>query len=96
MLYDNSFRQLIINVVATVFDRNGASALAPGDQRDAFAAVAAKGKQKGVQLLIICIDLLNDIFFSFFCFSQVHINYHRIVQQLVFANCQPQNIVSLR
>ena len=76
ILYNNGSCQLFVDIISGIFDRNGATAFAMGNDRDGLAAVAAQREQKGVQFLVVCVDLLNDIFFSLFCRSQVHTRFH--------------------
>ena len=57
----------MVDVVSAVLDGYDAAVLQVGNHGDGFAAVTAKGKQEGIQLLVIGFDLLNDIFRSLLC-----------------------------
>lgn len=59
--------QLGVNIVSAVFDGYGAAAPAVGNHCNGFTAVATQGEQKRIQLFIVGLDPLNDIFFSFLC-----------------------------
>ena len=74
----NSFRQLVVNAVASVFYGNYTSASAAGYDGDLFTAVTAERKQKGIKLFVIGFDSLNYIFAAFLCTSEIHIS-HRFV-----------------
>lgn len=71
-LYDDGFSQQIVDAVSAVFDGNYAAVFLAGNNGYGFAAVASEGKQKSVQLFVVGLDPLNDIFFGFFGHSQVH------------------------
>ena len=53
----------------------GAAAVSAGYNRDRLTAVAAQRKEECVQLLVICADGLNQIFFSKLCSRQIHIDH---------------------
>ena len=78
--------QLAVDGVAAVLDGDGAVTLATGDDGDGFAAVAAQGEQKGVQLLVIGFNTADDVFFSLYGVVQSH-KYH-LLFQLAYANSQ--------
>ena len=61
----NCFGQLFVDIVSAILDGNRAATPAAGYHRDGLAAVAAKGKQKGIQLFVIGVDAADDIFLSF-------------------------------
>ena len=64
---DNGFRQLGVDVVAPILDGNHAAASAPGNHGDGLAAVAAQGEEEGVQLLVIGVDALDNVFGTKLC-----------------------------
>ena len=63
-LNQNCLCQLIIDIISSILDGNHTSASAAGDHSDGLATVAAQGKQKAVQLLVVGLDLPNNIFYS--------------------------------
>ena len=73
-LYSNMdrFGKLIVDVVSTVFDRNGKTSLATSNHGDRLTGVAAKGKEECIQFLIVGDDALNDILLSKLRIGQVH------------------------
>ena len=76
---DNCLSQLVVDVVASVFDGNGTAASAAGNNGDGLAAVAAQGEQETVQLRVAGVDAGNDVFFSEFSCGQIH----RIIASLL-------------
>ena len=64
---DDRSRQLIVDVVSGILDGNGTAAPAAGDHRDGLACIAAKGKQKAIQLFVIRVDPLHCVLLAFFC-----------------------------
>ena len=72
-LNQDSFCQLIVDVISSVLDGDGTTASSAGDDRDRFAAVAAEREEEGVELFVIRIDLFDDIFLSFDCVPECHI-----------------------
>ena len=71
-LNENCGCQLIINAVSAIFNRNYASALAMRNNSYGFTTVTSQRKQKGIQLLVIGLYGLNDIFLSLFSRKQIH------------------------
>ena len=70
----NCFCQFVINAVSAVFDRNG-TALAPFfDYRNSLAAVATEGEEKSVELIVLCFDFFDYIFFAFNGILECHFN----------------------
>ena len=63
-------RQLKVDVVSAVLDRNDTAARAAGHNGNRFAAVAAEREEKGIKLLIFRVDLADGVFFSFSCVDQ--------------------------
>ena len=63
---------LIINIVTTIFNRYGTAASPVRNHSDSFAGIATKGEQKSVQFFIIGFDCFDDIFYTFYCFFQIH------------------------
>jgi hypothetical protein len=59
--------QLIINIVSSVLDGYSAISSAAGYHRNGFTTVAAKGKQEAIELLVIGLDALDDVFLTFLC-----------------------------
>ena len=76
---NNSLSKHIVYIVSRVLYGNGTAALTERDHGNSLTAVTAERKQKGVQLLVIRVDLPNDIFLSLFCLSQVHISYRPLL-----------------
>ncbi len=64
---DDSLSQLIVDVISAILDGNRTATSTAGNHRNRLTAVTAQREQEGVQLFIIGLDPLNDIFFSFFC-----------------------------
>ena len=65
-------RQLVVDAVSSVLDRNGAAATPARNHRDGFAAVTPQGKQKGIQLRVLSFNPRNGVLLSFFRFCQIH------------------------
>lgn len=62
---NDRFRQLVIDVVPAVLDGDYAAAFQMRNNGDRFAAVAAEGKQEGLQILVVSINPLNYVFLAF-------------------------------
>ena len=62
--HNDGVGQLVVDVIATVLDGDGAAPSAPGNNGDGFAAVAAKGEQKGLQRFIAGLNAGDDIFLT--------------------------------
>ena len=77
---EDRFGQLVVDVVPSVLDGHGAAALAPGYHGDGFTAVAAKGEEEGVQLLVVGFDTPDQIFFTFNSGRQIHA--HHLVSKV--------------
>ena len=58
------FRQLIIHVISAVLDGNSTAAPSAGNDRNRFSAVAAQGKEKGVEGFVAGTDPVDQIFFA--------------------------------
>ena len=59
-----SLRKFLVNVVSRVLNRNDAASLQVGNNGDGLAAVTAEREEKGVKLLVVSKDFLDNIFFS--------------------------------
>ena len=59
----------MVNVVASVFDGDNTAAFQMGDHGNMFSAVAAQGKLKGIQILVLRVNLADDILLTFYCIS---------------------------
>ncbi len=57
----NGCSQTAVNAVAAILHRDHAGGTAAGNDGNGLAGVAAQGKQKAVELLIIGIDTLDDV-----------------------------------
>ena len=68
----NGLSQLLVDVISSVLDGDGATASSACDDRDRLAAVAAEREEEGVELFVIRIDLFDDIFLSFDCVPECH------------------------
>ena len=66
-LEDDRIGQLPVEVIPRILDGHDAASPDVGDHRDLLPAVAAQREQKGVHLLVICVDLMDDIFLSLYC-----------------------------
>ena len=77
--HKNRFRKLPVDVVASILDGDRTVASPLGNHRDGFAAVASQRKQKRIQFFVIGFDLADNVFLSFFDFSQIHSNHRSIV-----------------
>ena len=69
---DDRRRQLVVDAVSSILYRDGAASSPAGNHRDRLAAVTPQGKQKGIQILILCFNPHNGVLLSFFCFCQIH------------------------
>ena len=68
----NGFCQLAVNIIPAVLDSYYAISPLPGDHSDGFAGVAAKGKQKGIELFVIRFDPLYQTLFAQRRSKQIH------------------------
>ena len=59
-LYRDCFCKLIIYIVSRVLDRNNKAAFSATNYGDALTAVAAEGKEKGVEIFIRKVAPLGD------------------------------------
>lgn len=66
---DDRFSQLIVNIVSAVLDGYCASTSPAGHHSDGFAGIAAKRKQKRIEIFVVRFDPLNDIFSAFFSYG---------------------------
>ena len=64
--------KLLVDIIPSVLYGDNAAALEVRDNGDRLAAVAAQGEEERVQLFIVGLYLLDDIFFSFLGVSQIH------------------------
>ena len=71
-LYKYSFSKLIVNIVSCVLDGDDTSALEMTHYGDLFTAVATKGEQEIVELLVVGFDASYDVFYSVLSFSEIH------------------------
>ena len=74
-LYFNGSCQLIVDAVSAVLDGDDAGASAAGDHGDGFSAVAAQREQEGIQFIILCGDVIDQIFSTQLCFPKCHSDY---------------------
>ena len=81
-LKDNCFSQLAVNIIAAILDGNGHVSSAAGYHSDRFATIAAQRKQECVEVFVICVDTLNDVFLSFLRLCQCHKN-HLISENII-------------
>ena len=72
-LNQNSFCQLIVYIVSSVLDRDGAAALSVSNYGDRFAAVATESEEESIQLLIVGLDLFYNIFLAFDSIFECHL-----------------------
>ena len=82
-MYDldtDSFRQLIVNVVASILDGYRAAAFAMSNHRDCFAGIAAEREKERVQFFVIGYDFPDDVFLSFCGFSESHVISPRFIE----------------
>ena len=70
----NCFCQFVINAVSAVFYRNGTSFAPFFDYRNSLAALAAKGEEKSVKLVVLRFDFFDYIFFAFNGIPECHFN----------------------
>jgi hypothetical protein len=88
---ENGFSQLIIDVIASVFDGHSAAALPAGYHSNGFSAIATQREKEGVQLLIIGFNATDNIFLAFNSGSQIHedhlVSYVVDTLRLASANC---------
>jgi hypothetical protein len=68
----DGFGQIVIKGITPILDGYDDAASAARNDRDRSAAVAAKRKKEGVELLVLGVDGGDDIFFSLFGLSKVH------------------------
>ena len=87
--------QLIIDIIPTILDGNGAVSTLSGYHRDWLTGVAAQGEQEGIQLFVIGLNGPDNIFFAKLGSRQIH-NNHPIQKLLAYANFRSKFSVSLR
>ena len=68
-LNDNSIGKKFVDAVATVLNRDDTAASATRYHGDRLSLVATEREEKGVQLLIVGENILDEIFFSELCGS---------------------------
>ena len=68
----DGFCQFVVDVIAGILDGYNAAGLVVSDNGDRFAAVTTQRKQKGIQFVIIGLDLTDDVFLSLDSTLQVH------------------------
>ena len=69
---DDRLGKRLVDAIAPVLHGDDAAAPAAGYHSDGLPAVAAQGEQKGIQLLIVGIDALNQKFLAFGYGGQIH------------------------
>ena len=69
----NGLSQLLVDVVSAILDGDDTTTPLVGDYSDGLAAVAAQGKKKAVQILVIGVDALDDVFLAFLCCRKRHL-----------------------
>ena len=68
----NGFRKLVIDIVSSVLDGNGAAAFSVCNNSDRLSAVTAKGEEESVEFFIVGFDGFDDILFAFNSIFQIH------------------------
>ena len=86
LFYSDGFHQHLIHRISAVLDSGDTSALKVGYDRDRLTGIAAEREQKSVQFIVICVNLLNDIFLALKSGGQIHI-YHPILRDLEVSIC---------
>ena len=67
--------QLVVDIVAAILDGNHAAALEVGYHGHRLSHIATQRKKESIQLLIVRIDLLDDIFLPVQSIQQCHIHH---------------------
>ena len=62
----------MVDIVSAVLDGDYTAVLQVRDDCDGLARVASKGEQKGVELLVIGLDALDDVLLAFLGLTQIH------------------------
>ena len=74
-LYLDGRGQLVVDIVAAILDGNHAAALEVGYHGHRLSHIATQRKKESIQLLIVRIDLLDDIFLPVQSIQQCHIHH---------------------
>ena len=68
----NGPRKMDVDAVPRILYGNGEAASSLCYDPDGRTAVTTKGKEKGIHFAVPCVNILDDIFFSFNSFSKIH------------------------
>jgi hypothetical protein len=72
LFYGDRLSKPMVNAISSILDGDNAVFSAAGYHSNGFAGVTAQGEQKGIELLVLGIDLCDAVFLPQLCSHQVH------------------------